>query len=263
MFELLKYAVDDDETEKWTYQVYEPNKLAENFNLITFFIADDSIDFTDLQQYREQTKTECLIAIKTTDKDYECMNIADSMIECKPNDVENAVYGLAFMINFGGFIGIDWYDVKTAIFYGNNIQFLHSSAIGENCVAVACKQLIHKFKTHNFKYLLKGMMISIFADVSFDFEKLEFITIEMQKNIDGDDANVLYQVNFFDEFDVWKDGEKGCCICMFLTYSDKENDIEPVIIEHNIPIKITNPKQVAGNTIQEYLRRQHQRSNNG
>ena len=60
MFELLKYAVDDDETEKWTYQVYEPNKLAENFNLITFFIADDSIDFTDLQQYREQTKTEFL-----------------------------------------------------------------------------------------------------------------------------------------------------------------------------------------------------------
>ena len=30
MFELLKYAIAD-KTEKWTYQVYEPNKLAENF----------------------------------------------------------------------------------------------------------------------------------------------------------------------------------------------------------------------------------------
>lgn len=220
MFELLKYAIAD-KTEKWTYQVYEPNKLAENFNLITFSIADDSIDFTDLQRYREQTKTECLIAIKTTDKDYECLNLTDSIIECKPNDVENAVYGLAFMVNLGGFIGIDWYDVKTAIYYGNNIQFLQSYSTGENCVAVACKQLIHKFKTYNFKYMLKGMMISIFADVSFDFEKLELIAVEMQKNIDGDDANVLYQVNFFDEFGDWKIGEKGCCVCVYLVYADK------------------------------------------
>ena len=64
-------------------------------------------------------------------------------------------------------------------------------------------------------------MISIFADVSFDFEKLELIAVEMQKNIDGDDANVLYQVNFFDEFGDWKIGEKGCCVCVYLVYADK------------------------------------------
>ena len=76
---------------------------------------------------------------------------------------------------YGNFIGIDWYDVKTALSYGTSIQFLHSSATGDDYIAVACEQLIEQFKACDSKYTLKGMMINIFADSSFDFEKLEFI----------------------------------------------------------------------------------------
>ena len=42
--------------------------------------------------------------------------------------------------------------------------------------------------------------------------------------------------------------------------SDKEDDIEPVIIEDDIPMKTTNPIQRVGNSIKEYLRRQQQRN---
>lgn len=45
---------------------------------------------------------------------------------------------------------------------------------------------------------------------------------------------------------------------MFLVYADKEDDIEPVIIEDDIPMKTTNPTQRVGNSIKEYLRRQQQ-----
>lgn len=104
------------------------------------------------------------------------------------------------------------------------------------------------------------MMINIFADSSFDFEKLEFINNQVQENIDVDEVDIFYQVNFFEEFDSWKEGEQGCCICMFLVYSDEENDIESVNIEQNMP---KQPTEGTGNSIQEYLRRQWQRNKNG
>ena len=153
--------------------------------------------------------------------------------------------------------------MKTALSYGKNIQFLHSSATGEDCIAVACEQLIEQFKACDSKYTLKGMMINIFADSSFDFEKLEFINNQVQENIDVDEANIFYQINFFEEFDAWKEGEQGCCICMFLVYSDEENDIAPVIIEHDISQKIPNSTQIVGNSIREYLKQQQQRNKNG
>ena len=106
-------------------------------------------------------------------------------------------------------------------------------------------------------------MINTFTYSSFDFEKQEFITNQMQENIDVDEANIFYQINFFEEFDAWKEGEQGCCICMFLVYSDEENDIAPVIIEHDISQKIPNSTQIVGNSIREYLKQQQQRNKNG
>ena len=265
MLEYLDFAsfTERNNGKKWEHKLYEPNKLADSFNLITYFIANDDVDAEQVQQYREATKTEFLIALNTTGKRYDCLKIADSIIYCGSDEIELAIYGLSFMNAYGNFIGIDWYDVKTALSYGTSIQFLHSSATGENCIAVACEQLIEQFKACDSKYILKSMMINTFTDSSFDFEKQEFIINQMQENIDVDEANIFYQVNFFQEFDAWKEGEQGCCICMFLVYSDEENDIAPVIIEHDIPKQPAKPSQKEDNAIQAYLRRQWQRNKNG
>ena len=265
MLEYLDFAsfTERDKGKKWEHKLYEPNKLADSFNLITYFIANDDVDAEQVQQYREATETDLLIVLNTTDKRYDCLKTADNIVYCGSDEIELAIYGLSFMNAYGNFIGIDWYDVKTALSYGKNIQFLHSSATGEDCIAVACEQLIEQFKACDSKYTLKGMMINIFADSSFDFEKLEFINNQVQENIDVDEVDIFYQVNFFEEFDAWKEGEQGCCICMFLVYSDEENDIAPVIIEHDIPKQPAKPSQKEDNAIQAYLRRQWQRNKNG
>ena len=265
MLEYLDFAAftERDNGKKWEHKLYEPNKLADSFNLITYFIANDDVDAEQVQQYREATKTEFLIALNTTVKRYDCLKIADSIIYCDSDEIELAIYGLSFMNAYGNFIGIDWYDVKTALSYGKNIQFLQSSKTGKNCVGVACEQLIEQFKACDSKYTLKGMMINIFADNSFDFEKLEFINNQVQENIDVDKVDIFYQVNFFEEFDSWKQGEQGCCICMFLIYADEKNDTKSVTIEQNIPKKTPYTTQIAGNSIKEYLRRQQQRNKNG
>ena len=265
MLEYLDFAAftERDNGEKWEHKLYEPNKLADSFNLITYFIANDDVDAEQVQQYREATKTEFLIALNTTGKRYDCLKIADSIIYCGSDEIELAIYGLSFMNAYGNFIGIDWYDVKTALSYGKSIQFLHSSATGENCIAVACEQLIEQFKACDSKYILKSMMINTFTDSSFDFEKQEFITNQMQENIDVDEVDIFYQVNFFEEFDSWKQGEQGCCICMFLVYSDEENDIESFTVEQNMPKQSTKPTEGTGNSIQEYLKLQQEKNKNG
>ena len=257
MLEYLDFAsfTERDNGKKWEHKLYEPNKLADSFNLITYFIADDDVDAEQVQQYREATKTEFLIALNTTGKRHDCLAIADNIIYCGSDEIELAIYGLSFMNAYGNFIGIDWYDVKTALSYGKNIQFLQSSKTGKNCVGVACEQLIEQFKACDSKYILKSMMINTFTDSGFNFDQQEFINNQVQENIDVDEVDIFYQVNFFEEFDSWKEGEQGCCICMFLIYSDEENDIAPVIIEHDISQKIPNSTQTAGNSIREYLKR--------
>ena len=265
MLEYLDFAAftERDNGKKWEHKLYEPSKLADSFNLIAYFIASDEVNIEELQNYREATKTEFLIALNTTGKHYDCLKIADNIIYCGSDEIELAIYGLSFMNAYGNFIGIDWYDVKTALSYGKSIKFLHSSATGDDYIAVACKQLLKKFKAHISNYTLKAVLVNTFTDSGFNFDQQEFINNQVQENIDVDEVDIFYQVNFFEEFDSWKEGEQGCCICMFLVYSDEENDIAPVIIEHDISQKIPNSTQIVGNSIREYLKQQQQRNKNG
>ena len=242
---------------------YEPYKVANGKNDATFFVASDDIDMADLQRYRQETKTECLIAMNTTNKNYDCLELADNAISCSPDEVQLVMQAFQLLHSGSGIIGMDWNEVKWAISSGRNIEFLHGMASGENCVALACEQLIPKLKNLSSNYPITNMMINMFADISFGCEQQDFIIKEIDKNLMVKDATTFYQLSFFHEFDYWKKGEQGCCICMFLIYSDEENDSESVTRERNMPKQSTKPVQGTSNSIQEYLRRQWQRNKNG
>ena len=203
---------------------YEPHKIANGKNEVTFFVASDEVDLADLQRYRQETKTECLIAINTTNKDYDCLELADNVISCSPDEVPLVMQAFQLLHSGSGFIGMDWNEVKWAISSGRNIEFLHGMASGESCVALACGQLISKLKNLSSNYPITNMMINMFADISFGCEQQDFIIKEIDKNLIVKNATTFYQLSFFDEFADWKSGERGCCVCMFLIYDDKSND---------------------------------------
>ena len=228
---------------------YEPYKVANGKNDATFFVASDDIDMADLQRYRQETKTECLIAITTTNKGYDCLKLADNVILCSPDEVPLVMQAFQLLHSGSGIIGMDWNEVKWAISGNKNIEFLYGVTGGENCVTFACEQFISKLQRLSSNYPIKNVMINMFADISFGCEQQDFIIQQIDKNLVLNDATTFYQLSFFHEFDYWKKGEQGCCICMFLVYADKEDDIEPVIIEDDIPMKTTNPTQRAGNSI--------------
>jgi hypothetical protein len=241
-----KYKIMSDifARESLSIDKYEPNKVANGLNHATFFVASNDIDVVDLQRYREQTKTEYLIAIKTSNKYFNCLNIADNIIECLPNEIEMAIYGLASISSKCAFIGIDWNDFEKEISGGGGIQFIQSHANGENCVNKACNALALRMHQIKSDKRLKSVMINIFADTSFDFEKQEIITNKINENLNVDLANIYYQVNFFDKFNYWESGEQGCCIGMFLITSGKDYK------EHD-----SNEAQ-KDTAIQAYLKRQ-------
>lgn len=203
---------------------YEPHKIANGKNDATFFVASDDIDMADLQRYRQETKTECLIAITTTNKGYDCLKLADNVILCSPNEVQLVMQAFQLLHSGSSFIGMDWNEVKWAISSGRNIEFLHGMASGENCVALACEQLIPKLQRLSSNYPIKNVMINMYADISFGCEQQDFIIKEIDKNLMVKDATTFYQLSFFDEFADWKSGERGCCVCVFLIYDDKSND---------------------------------------
>ena len=53
MLEYLKFAslTEENNGKKWEHKLYEPNKLADSFNLITYYIASDDVDTEQVQQY--------------------------------------------------------------------------------------------------------------------------------------------------------------------------------------------------------------------
>ena len=209
---------------------YEPHKIANGKNEVIFFVASDDVDLADLQRYRIQAQTDYLIEINGTNKDYDCLKLADNVISCSPDEVQLVMQAFQLLHSGSGIIGMDWNEVKWAISSGRNIEFLHGMASGENCVALACEQLIPKLKNLSSNYPITNMMINMYADISFGCEQQDFIIKQIDKNLVLNDATTFYQLSFFHEFDYWKKGEQGCCICMFLVYADKEDDIEPVII---------------------------------
>ena len=85
-----------------------------------FFVASDEVDLADLQRYRIQAQTEYLIAITTTNKDYDCLKLADNVILCSLNEVPLVMQAFQRLHSSSGIIGMSWDEVKWAI-SGNKI----------------------------------------------------------------------------------------------------------------------------------------------
>lgn len=138
---------------------YEPYKVANSKNDATFFVASDDIDMADLQRYRQETKTECLIAMNTTNKNYDCLKFADNVILCSLNEVPLVMQAFQRLHSGSGIIGMSWDEVKWAISGNKNIEFLHGVAGGENCVTFACEQFISKLQRLSSNYPIKKMIL--------------------------------------------------------------------------------------------------------
>ena len=134
---------------------YEPYKVANSKNDATFFVASDDIDLADLQRYQQQTQTDYLIAINGTDKNFECLKLADNVITCLPHEIEIVMLAFKSLVLGVSFIGFDWNDIRSAIHKRKHIQFIQGYATDKNYVANACDKLIAKLHAIKSDFFLE------------------------------------------------------------------------------------------------------------
>lgn len=101
-------------------------------------------------------------------------------------------------------------------------------------------------------------MIHTLTTTDFCFEEYATITEIIENGLDIDSADLFYQVSFYDDSPYWEKDERGCCICLYLIYSDEPASFKPIEITYkNKPISNPiNPER--SRLIQDYLRR-HQK----
>lgn len=149
---------------------YEPHKIANGKNEVTFFVASDKVDLADLQRYRIQAQTDYLIAINGTGKDLACLKLADNVITCLPHEIEIVMFAFKSLVLNDSFMGFEWNDIRSAIHKRKHLQFIQGFATDKNYVANACDKLIAKLPTIKNDFFLKAVMVDTLADDSFGFD---------------------------------------------------------------------------------------------
>ena len=192
----------NDEKLAWldNYQATTPNHKA----VITFYLANNETDSADVVRYKQQVESEILIAIQTHEIDNECLEIADNVLHCQTHEVETILKMFERVVADYAFIWIDLQYLIEVLKNSKTLQFQQSHAIGIDSIMQATKQIFDKVNLPEAKTILTCAVVP--SDTGFEeVGKMDELMENALSNVD-----FYHAINFEDENDLWKKGEKGC-----------------------------------------------------
>ena len=182
------------------YQATTPNHKA----VITFYLANNETDSADVVRYTQQVESEILIAIQTHEIDDECLEIADNVLHCQSHEVETILKMFERMVADYAFIWIDLLYLIEVLKNSKTLHFQQSHAIGIDSIMQATKQIFDKVNLPEAKTILTCAVVP--SDTGFEeVGKMDELMENALSNVD-----FYHAINFEDENDLWKKGEKGC-----------------------------------------------------
>lgn len=182
------------------YQAITPNHKA----VITFYLANSETDSADVVRYKQQVESEILIAIQTHEIDDECLEIADNVLHCQSHEVETILKMFERVVADYAFIWIDLQYLIEVLKNSKTLQFQQSHAIGIDSIMQATKQIFDKVNLPEAKTILTCAVVP--SDTGFEeVGKMDELMENALSNVD-----FYHAINFEDENDLWKKGEKGC-----------------------------------------------------
>ena len=182
------------------YQATTPNHKA----VITFYLANSETDSADVVRYKQQVESEILIAIQTHEIDDECLEIADNVLHCQSHEVETILKMFERVVADYAFIWIDLQYLIEVLKNSKTLQFQQSHAIGIDSIMQATKQIFDKVNLPEAKTILTCAVVP--SDTGFEeVGKMDELMENALSNVD-----FYHAINFEDENDLWKKGEKGC-----------------------------------------------------
>ena len=182
------------------YQAITPNHKA----VITFYLTNSETDSADVVRYKQQVESEILIAIQTHEIDDECLEIADNVLHCQSHEVETILKMFERMVADYAFIWIDLHYLIEVLKNSKTLHFQQSHAIGIDSIMQATKQIFDKVNLPEAKTILTCAVVP--SDTGFEeVGKMDELMENALSNVD-----FYHAINFEDENDLWKKGEKGC-----------------------------------------------------
>lgn len=182
------------------YQAITPNHKA----VITFYLANSETDSADVVRFKQQVESEILIAIQTHEIDDECLEIADNVLHCQSHEVETILKMFERVVADYAFIWIDLQYLIEVLKNSKTLQFQQSHAIGIDSIMQATKQIFDKVNLPEAKTILTCAVVP--SDTGFEeVGKMDELMENALSNVD-----FYHAINFEDENDLWKKGEKGC-----------------------------------------------------
>jgi hypothetical protein len=182
------------------YQATTPNHKA----VITFYLTNSETDSADVVRYKQQVESEILIAIQTHEIDDECLEIADNVLHCQSHEVETILKMFERMVADYAFIWIDLQYLIEVLKNSKTLHFQQSHAIGIDSIMQATKQIFDKVNLPEAKTILTCAVVP--SDTGFEeVGKMDELMENALSNVD-----FYHAINFEDENDLWKKGEKGC-----------------------------------------------------
>ena len=182
------------------YQATTPNHKA----VITFYLANSETDSADVVRYKQQVESEILIAIQTHEIDDECLEIADNVLHCQSHEVETILKMFERVVADYAFIWIDLQYLIEVLKNSKTLHFQQSHAIGIDSIMQATKQIFDKVNLPEAKTILTCAVVP--SDTGFEeVGKMDELMENALSNVD-----FYHAINFEDENDLWKKGEKGC-----------------------------------------------------
>ena len=182
------------------YQATTPNHKA----VITFYLTNSETDSADVVRYKQQVESEILIAIQTHEIDDECLEIADNVLHCQSHEVETILKMFERVVADYAFIWIDLQYLIEVLKNSKTLQFQQSHAIGIDSIMQATKQIFDKVNLPEAKTILTCAVVP--SDTGFEeVGKMDELMENALSNVD-----FYHAINFEDENDLWKKGEKGC-----------------------------------------------------
>lgn len=111
-----KYTIQDDTFNNWKlntqFKLYHPE---DDFNVLcccAFFLVDDEWDKDSLRALKEQTGTDLLVGIQTSDRFMATANDIDGIIFCETEKVDRIVHQFQAMLSVhGSYIAMDLNDI--------------------------------------------------------------------------------------------------------------------------------------------------------
>lgn len=203
------------------FDVYQAQNQSSYQTLLTFFVVDNQITSQAISFYRQQVNCKQLIAIQVDKQvDKEILALADNVIYCRDNQVENVFKAFDMMLADYGFIYLNAMDVEYFLQKNRYLLFVEYCQTGQN-IADLIDNNLKKVLSKKPNSKVNGVLIVEIAQSEvYGFENHgQIIQGIVDSGLLTENDDIFTAINFQGAENVWEDGEMGHCLKVFFGFN--------------------------------------------